>query len=303
MKAQIMLLAGTMAGLSFVATPVLSQERPETPGMQRPPGTTPGQDRLIGNDFKSAMRMLEGSWQVSVKTFGAGGAEAGNTVQGTSNRRWILNQNILQEEVRTSQAPAGARGSDTNFQIREPGSPAQNRPGSMSQSFEGHGMFGFDPTTNEFQHVWADSLNSKIGFSTGRYDERTRTFTFMKESGGMTTTPPRTSPPITTPPPTTPPRRPDTAPPTVPPGRTPGDDDLNMQVDPNPSAPPTTPPARPATPSTQRPGMTDVDLSHISRVVIRIQDENRHVVEYYGAGQTKLMEITYTKGAAGATSR
>ena len=309
MKAQMILFAGTMAGLTLMAAPVLSQERPSTPGTQRPP-STPGQDRQDSSQFKQAMRMLEGSWQISVKTFGAGGADANaNQMQGTSTRRWVLNQNILQEEVRTS-GSAGVRGTDGNFQVREPG---QDRPGgSMAANFEGHGMFGFDAQSNEFQHVWADSKDSKLSFSTGRFDERTRTFTFQKE-GGMTAptrlTPPATPPstPPSTTPPSTPPRRPDSTPPSTPPGRTDPDDSLNMQVDPNqpPSAPPT-PPRTPTTPSnpstTQRPGSggSAVDLPIVDRVVIRIQDENRHTVEYFGAGQTKLMEITYTKGASGA---
>jgi hypothetical protein len=298
MKAQLMLFAGTMAGLALAATPVLSQERPDTPGMQRPPVTTPAG----ATDFKSAMRMLEGSWQISAKTFGAGGADA-SQMQGTSTRRWILNQNILQEEVRSS-GSAGMRGSDSNFQVREPGSPSTTRPGaSMAQAFEGHGMFGFDARANEFQHVWCDSTDSKLCFSTGRYDERTRTFTFQKE-GGLAPMPARTTPPPTTPPSTTPPRRPDTTPPAIPPGTTEPDQGLNAQVNPNPNPPSTAPPTppRPITPSTppttQRPGSaSNLDLADVQRVVIRIQDENRHTVEYFGAGQTKLMEITYTKGA------
>lgn len=312
MKVQLMLFAGTIAGLTLMATPVLSQERP---GMPRP--STPGQDNA---EFKQAMRLLEGSWQISVKSFGAGGAEANaNQMQGTSTRRWVLNQNILQEEVRSS-GSAGMRGADGNFQVREPG---QTRPGgSMTSNFEGHGMFGFDSQRDEFQHVWADSLNSKLSFSTGRYDERTRTFTFEKP-GAMTsptrptppsTTPPRptppgTTPPGTTPPGTTPPRPtpPGTTPPSTPPGTADPDDDLNMQVNPNqPPTNPTTPaPPRPGSPSTQRPGEGSnhgkLELSGVDRVVIRIQDENRHVVEYFGAGQTKLMEITYTKGGAAGT--
>jgi hypothetical protein len=421
MKAQILLSAGVLAGLSLIATPALSQQQPGQPGQPGRPGQVgqpgqPGQPGVGAGQFRQTAQMLEGDWEVTIRTFtgagaGAAGAQAGQEIRGTSSREWILNNNILMEEVRTGMG-AGLGGERTG--IGQPGQPSgigqpgqtgagqpqmqreqiqrqieqaftragvdrteaereaqrlaqqfattrptqqqmqqqlqtamtqagvemqeaqresqqlaqqlhttiQQQPGAgqpgrtpaaqpgaqpgagvgLSAGFEGHGMFGYNPQTNEFQHVWCDTNDSKLVYSTGRYDSATRTITFTKDAYRPGT------PPLGH----------------IEPGLPDDDDDVRdddfMDDDDDLQDRPGATGQQPRTGAGQpggqvgrpvtQPGTTgQINLGNVERIVVRILDDNRHVIEYYGSnGQTdrpgqpgqpgagqKLMEITYTK--------
>jgi hypothetical protein len=48
--------------------------------------------------------------------------------------------------------------------------------------FEGHGVYGWDPSAGNYVGVWVDSMQSSIARSTGAWDPATRTMTFQSEA-------------------------------------------------------------------------------------------------------------------------
>jgi hypothetical protein len=259
-----------------------------------------------------SLNSLVGTWDVTVKTFAADGSGSTQTPtsqkQGTCTRSWVLDNKILQEDVRCSGARTISRADSDEFQNEppRPGTPPGNpstppaRPGAppdrpdtpapgrdmAQQAFQGHGMYGFDSRNGQFEHVWADSHDSNLTMAMGKYDESSKTFTFMVNKAPGARTSPTPSPGADNPDnqeQVTPGNQPR---PNQPPGQ-PG----------QPGQPPKTPPP-PRTPGAS-PAAAPPDMADIDRVVIRIQGEDRHVVEYYksGAGgqSTKIMEIACVK--------
>lgn len=52
----------------------------------------------------------------------------------------------------------------------------------MGQPFTGHGQTGYDPKTGEFISTWIDSMSTAMIVSRGKYDEATKTSTYLAES-------------------------------------------------------------------------------------------------------------------------
>jgi hypothetical protein len=258
-----------------------------------------------------ALSQLMGSWEITVKTFGGDSSSAQasptSTAQGTSNRSWLFDQKILQEDVRCTPTRAASSGitdeddgalgytdpedksDDTSAPPRTtppsrpntppsaggstpPSTTTPPRPGgssmSTNQAFQGHGMFAFDQKTGQFEHVWCDNTASKLTLSTGKYDESSKTFTFNVKDSGMGGS-----------------ARPSTPPTGGGMGGGADDDDT----------PPTGQPPRGATGSTSGGSMAGVDMSGLEKVVLRITSDNQHVIEYYKSGNSKIMEVTYSK--------
>ena len=150
------------------------------------------------------------------------------------------------------------------------------------ETLEGRGMFGFDEESGNLYHVWADSSQGKIFFSVGEYNEREKTVTFhtadareIMRNGSS---------------PSRPGIRPGQTRPTQP-GSRPGQ------------------PTRPGTPggepgasliSQQSPSQGQGQSDEGPRVVLRILDDNEHVVEYYrtdspGGNAVRTMVVTYSR--------
>ena len=250
-----------------------------------------------------ALSQLMGSWEITVKTFAGDSSSAQatpiSTAQGTSTRSWLFDGKVLQEDIRCTSARSasnigsdedddGALGytdpEDKDDQAAPPRTTPPSRPGtpptgtpptttpprsgsssSMDKAFQGHGMFGFDQKSGQFEHVWCDSTDSNLTLCTGNYDERTRTFTFNVKDAGTSGARPSTPPPSGG-------------------GMGGANDD---------DAAPTGQPPR--TGSGSATGGSQVDMSGLERVVLRITGENQHVVEYYKGGNAKVMEVTYSK--------
>ena len=327
MKVQRFLFAGALTSMAMLAGPVLSQNNPRPqPTNPRPQPTDPSRTDTPGISGRGGMQVqalnpLVGRWDVTVKMFnsdsGAGSSSSTPTsqAQGTSTRSWMVDGKILQEEVRCSGISALSQRSDAghdaipvaNELTPQNTPPSRTTPGqsgdSMSESFVGHGMFGYDSKTNEFQHVWCDSTDSKLTMSTGKYDERTKTFTFMvHETPGMGSRD-TTMPPSSRTPGSKNPANPGSDNPGMNPDRdNPDRENPEMnQVSPRPGTtnPPstTTPPSgQPGNPHVTSPGSPSVSMAGLNRVVIRVQSDDKQVVEYYKSGQSsKFMEVTYTK--------
>ena len=328
MRVQTLLCVGALGGATFIAAPVLSQNSPTTPRPQTPPGgpdatprqpaprSSPTAGKATGQ--MQSLNSLVGTWDVTVKTFATDGTGSSQSTptsqsQGTSTRTWILDNKILQEEVRCGDVRTISRANTDEFEALQnepprPGSPPgkpdmpSGRPGAppdrpdmpdrdmMHQAFQGHGMFGFDSRAGQFEHVWADSHDSKLTMSVGKYDESSKTFTFMvNRMPGARVSP---SPPPSTPGVGNPDDKDQVTPGNQPPGNQPRPNQPPGQPGQPPQTPPRTPGATP--PSSAPPNMADLD-----RVVIRIQGEDRHVVEYYKSGASgqsaKFMEVSYVK--------
>ncbi|MCI0365624.1 MAG: DUF1579 domain-containing protein [Phycisphaerales bacterium] len=327
MKIHQMLCVGALTSLAVVAAPVLSQNapRPGPPGGRQPTTPMPGGMSRQPSGQMQALQALTGTWQITVKTFadGSGSAQGSPSSQatGTSTRNFILDGKILQEDVRCGEMRTLSMREAVGDEYQEsfdpqtttppsrppttpppttpPPAPPRPQPPStpppmperqppspgMGQAFQGHGMFGFDSTTGQFQHVWCDSTDSKLSMCLGTYDASAKTFTFTKQGASPASLRPSPSP--------TPPTR-------TPPGTTdPDDEDKQDQVSPSdPARPGQTPPGQ-TPPPTPRPtppaGSGKVDMTGLERVVIRIQGDDRHVVEYYKTGGAKIMEVMYTK--------
>lgn len=315
MKVQPLLCVGALAGMSLIALPVLSQS---TPGQQppRPGGSGSGMSQPTpggqATGKMQALSQLTGTWQITVKTYagtsgGSAQATPTSTAQGTSTRTWLFDNKILQEDIRVSPMRSAGAGSTpdeendgalgyTDPEEREdaqdqprtsppprpgtsPTPPSGTTGGMMGQSFQGHCMFGFDQQSNQFKHVWCDNSDSNITLSTGNYDESSKTFTFNVKDAGMGGGAARPSTPSSTTPGTT----------------TPGSGGVGAQDD---DDMPTRPgqPARPGTGGASGSGsMQNVDLSGLDRIVLRVTSDNQHVVEYFKNGNTKIMDVTYSK--------
>lgn len=54
--------------------------------------------------------------------------------------------------------------------------------------FDGHGVFGWDASTEKYTSAWVDSMQASIARGVGTWDPRTRTMTFETEAthGGRT---------------------------------------------------------------------------------------------------------------------
>jgi hypothetical protein len=236
-----------------------------------------------------------------------------STAQGTATRSWLFDGKVLQEEIRCSPTRSASSGAgeddsalgytdpeeDSDEKSTPPRTTPPSRPGtstppgsstppsatpprsvgsgsssmSMGQAFQGHGMFGFDQKSGQFEHVWCDNTDSNLTLSSGNYDERTKTFTFnVKDAAGSSSGTARPSTPSTG-------------------GGMGGSSDDDS-------------PASGQSPSSQRPGsttssgsgsMNKVDMTGVERIVLRMSGENQHVVEYYKSGNNKIMEVTYSK--------
>jgi hypothetical protein len=47
--------------------------------------------------------------------------------------------------------------------------------------FEGHGVYGWDPSIGKYTGIWVDSMGTSIARSVGTYDTNTRTATYVTE--------------------------------------------------------------------------------------------------------------------------
>ena len=54
----------------------------------------------------------------------------------------------------------------------------------MGMPYEGHGLLGFDPTTDEFVSIWVDNFAPKIGILRGTQDANTKIITYRGETIG-----------------------------------------------------------------------------------------------------------------------
>lgn len=257
--------------------PGVRPERDETPS----PFTRPGQQRDHDREY----------------------GEPTLRAEGTSNRQWVLDENILQEEVdfqMATEAPADRPGQAGQFQRGLDRAVQLLRDG---ETLEGQGMFGLDEDTGHIYHVWADSSQGKIFYSVGEYDAQQRSVTFLTAdareimNGIGTPREPGIRPGQ--------PRPQDPARPGQPqrPGTTPGGEpDASLMSNQQPGQQPDWRRDRPG----QQPGVSRPDMHQDrARVVLRIINDDEHVVEYYrtdnglspGARQQALrtMVVTYTR--------
>jgi hypothetical protein len=237
-----------------------------------------------------------------------------STAQGTATRSWLFDGKVLQEEIRCSPTRSASTGAgeddgalgytdpeeESDEQSTPPRTTPPSRPGTtppggstppsatpprsgsssgssmtMGQAFQGHGMFGLDQKTGQFEHVWCDNTDSNLTLSSGNYDERTKTFTFnVKDAAGSSSGSARPSTPPTGG------------------GMGGASDDDSPASGQSPSG------------QSQRPGsttssgsgsMNKVDMTGVERIVLRMSGETQHVVEYYKSGNNKIMEVTYSK--------
>src|SRR6185503_16424610 len=114
MRIQTLVCVGALGGATFIAAPVLSQNSPTTPRPQTPPGGSDSPRQPMprssppsgaGMGQMQSLNSLVGTWDVTVKTFATDGSSSSQNAptsqnQGTSTRSWILDNKILQEEVR-----------------------------------------------------------------------------------------------------------------------------------------------------------------------------------------------------------
>lgn len=216
--------------------------------------------------------------------------EATLRAEGSSSRSWVLDENILEEEVdfsMTSEAPEDRPGQMQQFGRERDLAIQKLKDG---ETLEGRGMFGFDDETGNLYHVWADNSKGKIYFSVGEYDAQRRTVTFHTADAreimnGMNGIRRPTEPGIRPgqPRPGEPGMRPGT-----PPDREPGD---------QPGASLIQQPGQ--QPGMQRPGQ-QLGQHDKPRVVLRIVSNDEHVVEYYRESNptgpaVRTMVITYTR--------
>lgn len=195
--------------------------------------------------------------------------------EGSSNRNWVLDDNILEEECDFSiatEAPADRPNpSATGFQRGLDKAVEMLRDG---ETLQGHGMFGFDENTGHVFHVWADSSQSKIFYSVGEFNQRERTVTFYTADAkeilnGMSS-------------PQQPGMRPSQPRPNQPqPLERPGDDGALMSLQ------------QSTQPSWQRPSSQSDESK--ARVVLKILSNNEHVIEYYRPDESSSSPSTQSQ--------
>src|SRR5262245_17427854 len=207
MRVQALICAGAIAGVSLLAGPVLSQDTPRPqpprpgqqppsqPPSQPPPGQQPGQQPGMrqGSGPQQLMPLI-GTWEVTVKTFAAGGSaqpSPSSQMTGTSTRTWLFPNKVMQEDVRCNTARlSSTKESDQDLGYAPPtdsppgrsAPPRPDTPGSrdpmaqQGQPFQGHCLFGYDMQDNKFQCVWADNTHRELSMSQGTYDPSAKTF-------------------------------------------------------------------------------------------------------------------------------
>lgn len=102
------------------------------------------------------LESLIGTWKGGGKFWMAPGTE-GMPFSGTADRHWGLNNHYVFEEVH--------------------GDPM---PGS-TEAFEGNGVIGYNTIEKRYEFGWIDNQSTWLTFSTGTYDEKTKTFTFKAD--------------------------------------------------------------------------------------------------------------------------
>lgn len=112
-------------------------------------GLTPGEWAALSKPGPShnLLQTFVGDWDVSL-TFWSDPKTRGETSQGRSQISWILGKRFLQEQF------SGAIG---------------------GEEYQGLGIIGYDNGSRSFKTVWADSLNTALTDSSGRYDPETNT--------------------------------------------------------------------------------------------------------------------------------
>lgn len=215
--------------------------------------------------------------------------------EGNSSRSWSLDENILEEEVEfsmSSEAPTDRPGQQNQQQMKLQPYIQKLQDGD---DLQGQGLFGFDDETGHLFHVWADSSQSKIYYSVGEYNPRERTVTFHTADAREIVNGMQQSPSMRPGQ-----ERPGMQPGQDRPGTRPGQDEPRRPGLNEPGAqmtqqqPGQQRPERP-----QRPGMSQQQEK--PRVILRINSENEHVVEYYrpsspqGGDAVRTMVVTYSK--------
>lgn len=97
---------------------------------------------------------LVGKWQHTV-TWRMDAKSAPQTMQGSSENRWIMGGRFLQQEAH--------------------GEAMGNQP-----AFEGLGMTGYDNVKKEYTSVWLDNMGTGMMMATAQFDAKKKTF---NESG------------------------------------------------------------------------------------------------------------------------
>lgn len=103
--------------------------------------TTPG-------DPHALLAEAEGEWTFTMKMWMAPDAPP-QTSEGTATRRMILGGRHLEEVVRGE---------------------------VMGQSFEGHGLTGYDNVSGQYWSTWVDNMTTGLMTMEGEFDEESKTF-------------------------------------------------------------------------------------------------------------------------------
>jgi len=178
------------------------QDRPDSLTQQQEKQAQPSRQ-----DVMQALKQLEGAWDVTmeIKTASLTGSTQTREVNGTAERKWILDQNVLKEQATFESAqaipgvPAGRRDiDDANRAIDD--NPGQRGRQSQDRDrdrlrdpsrhdmqaageYESLGLFGIDESTRQISHVWADSHSGNLVLSIGRYNASEKEFTFTRHYG------------------------------------------------------------------------------------------------------------------------
>src|SRR5688572_605837 len=139
-----------VAAALLTGSPVGAQDKKEgAPGGAPPSAKTKEHDVL---------RQLEGTWDCTIKA------------------SW-----------EPGKPPAVSKGTETNRLIGNGLWLVSDFTGDMmGQPFQGHGIYGYDPSKKKYTGVWVDSMEAKLGVMEGTYDAKTRTLTQYMDGTDMT---------------------------------------------------------------------------------------------------------------------
>lgn len=114
---------------------------------------------MAKNEHHERFKMFEGTWDCAMKFWEPGQPEFAGT--GTMTNTLIHGGRYVQHEFKSE---------------------------FMGDSFTGSGTWGFNNVTRKYEGTWCDNMTTGIMFSTGTYDEATKTYTsnceFEQPGGG-----------------------------------------------------------------------------------------------------------------------
>ncbi len=105
-----------------------NRDNTQPPPAQRPGSASPTRG---ASDATALLQSLEGTWNVTMQMPGET-TEAGTVINGVATRRWILDQSVLQEDVRMNMngnATPGSRAPEQTPTQRDDPSNPSHRPG------------------------------------------------------------------------------------------------------------------------------------------------------------------------------